>query len=178
MMAHLQALAHGRLLPCDETNTRPAPGAFVTALNRDLRGRFGNNQYATLFYGEFDSQSGILRYVNAGHCPPILISAAGEATKLTEGDLPVGLFPQIRYQELRITLSKGCALVVYTDGVTDALNSQGEEFGEERLLSCCTSLPKGANAEAICMLLSKRVVEWSAGVKQFDDTTVLVLSVE
>jgi serine phosphatase RsbU (regulator of sigma subunit) len=178
MMAHLQALAHGRLLPLGENNARPTPDAFVTVLNRDLKGRFGNNRYATMFYGEFDSQSNVLRYVNAGHCPPILISEAGEATKLTAGDLPVGLFPQVRYQELRVTLSKGCVLVVYTDGLTDALNSEGEEFGEERLMNCCASLPKGVNAEDICMLLSRTVVEWAAGVEQFDDTTILVLSVE
>jgi serine phosphatase RsbU (regulator of sigma subunit) len=178
MMAHLQALAHGRLIPLDENNMRPAPDTFVTALNRELRGRFGNNRYATMFYGEFDSQSKVLRYINAAHPPPILISEAGEATKLTAGDLPVGLFPEIRYQELQVTLSKGFALVVYTDGVTDALNSRGEEFGEERLMSCCTSLPKGANAETICTLVSKAVVEWAAGVEQFDDTTILVLSVE
>jgi sigma-B regulation protein RsbU (phosphoserine phosphatase) len=177
MMAHLQALAHGRLLPLDGNNTRPAPDAFVNVLNRDLRGRFGNNRYATMFYGEFDSQSEVLRYINAGHCPPILISEAGKATKLTAGDLPVGLFPEIQYQELRVTLSKGCAVVVYTDGVTDALNSQGEEFGEERLMNCCTSLPKGSDAEAICTLLSGAVVKWAAGVEQFDDTTILVLSV-
>jgi serine phosphatase RsbU (regulator of sigma subunit) len=177
MMAHMQALAHGRLLPSDENNTRPAPDAFVTGLNRDLRGRFGNNRYATMFYGEFDSKSDVLRYINAGHCPPILIPEPGKAMKLTAGDLPIGLFPEIRYQELRVTLPKGCALVVYTDGVTDALNSQGEEFGEVRLLSYCNSLPRGASAESICMLLSKAVVEWAAGVEQFDDTTILVLSV-
>jgi serine phosphatase RsbU (regulator of sigma subunit) len=177
MMAHLQALAHGRLLPINGNHARPALDAFVTALNRDLQGRFGNNRYATMFYGEFDSQSEVLRYINAGHCPPILVPATGEATKLTGGDLPVGLFPEIRYQELQVTLSKGCALVVYTDGMTDALNSQGEDFGEERLMNCCNSLPKGANAEAICTLLSNRVVEWAAGSEQFDDTTILVLSV-
>jgi sigma-B regulation protein RsbU (phosphoserine phosphatase) len=178
MMAHLQALAHGRLLPLDGNNTRPTPDAFVTALNRDLRGRFGNNRYVTMFYGEFDSGSKLLRYVNAGHCPPILISESGEATKLTGGDLPVGLFAEIRYQELRLSLSKGSTLVVYTDGVTDALNSKGEEFGEERLMSCCRALPKGANAKAISRLLSAAVVEWAADVEQFDDTTILVLSVE
>ncbi|HEX4163851.1 MAG TPA: SpoIIE family protein phosphatase [Bryobacteraceae bacterium] len=178
MMAHLQALAHGRLLPLDQTNARPAPDAFVTALNRDLRGRFGNNRYATMFYGEFDSRSKILRYVNAGHSPPILISEMGEPAMLSEGDLPVGLFPELQYQELRVTLSQGSALVVYTDGVTDALNLQGEEFGEERLLTCLTSLSKGANAEAICTLLSSQVSKWSAGAEQFDDTTVLVLSVD
>jgi len=178
MMAQLQALAHGRLLPLNESRARPRPDAFMTALNGDLQGRFGNNRYATMFYGEFDSESKVLRYINAGHCPPLLISEAGEVTKLTGGDLPVGLFPEIRYQELQVVLSNGSAVVVYTDGVTDALNSQGEEFGEQRLLSCCSSLPKGAKAETICMLLSKRVADWAAGVVQFDDTTILVLSAE
>jgi len=124
MMANLQAVAHGRLL--GGSNGRPAPDKFVTALNRDIRGRFGDNRYATMFYGEFDSHSGILRYVSAGHCPPIFISEAGEATILPEGDLPVGLFADAAYQEHRVTVSRGCAIVVYTDGVTDALNSHGE----------------------------------------------------
>jgi sigma-B regulation protein RsbU (phosphoserine phosphatase) len=178
MMAYLQALAHGRLLPLEEPKARPAPDTFVTALNRDLRGRFGNNRYATMFYGEFDSHTKVLRYINAGHCPPILISEAGETRKLPEGDMPVGLFPEIRYHELRVTLSEGCAVVVYTDGMTDALNSQGEEFGEGRLMTFCSSLPKGTNAEAICTLLASEVSQWSAGVEQFDDTTVLVLSLD
>jgi sigma-B regulation protein RsbU (phosphoserine phosphatase) len=178
MMAHLQAVAHGRLLTLDERDRRPSPDAFVTALNRDLRGRFGDHRYATMFYGEFDSANKVLRYINAGHCPPVLISETGEATTLREGDVPVGLFPGIEYQERQVTLTSGSWLVVYSDGVTDALNSHGEEFGEERIISCCTSLPKGASAEEICMLLSGSVVEWAAGVEQFDDTTILVLAVE
>jgi serine phosphatase RsbU (regulator of sigma subunit) len=176
MMANLQAVAHGRLL--GGTNGRPAPDAFVTALNRDIRGRFGDNRYATMFYGEFDSHSGILRYVSAGHCSPIFISEAGKATTLLEGDLPVGLFPDVAYQEHRVILSRGCAIVVYTDGVTDALNSHGESFGEERIRRCLRSLPKGANAETICAQLAGKVNEWAAGVEQFDDTTILVLSVD
>jgi serine phosphatase RsbU (regulator of sigma subunit) len=178
MMSHLQALAHGRLLPLDGSNARPAPDAFVNALNRDFGGRFGNNRYLTMFYGEFDCRSKVLRYINAGHCPPILISETGEATKLTEGDVPVGLLPEVRYQELQLSLSKGSTLVVYTDGVTDALNAQGEDFGEQRLIGYCNSLPKGANAETIGKLLSQRVADWATGVEQFDDTTILVLSVE
>ena len=177
MMSHLQALAHGRLLSVDETRTQPPPATFIRGLNRDLRGRFGNNRYATMFYGEFDSRSKVLRYINAGHMPPILISEAGEAKKLEGGDLPVGLFPEAKYQEIQLDLSQGGAIVVYTDGVTDALNSQGEDFGEARLMRCCSSLPEGAGAEAIGKLISKTVVEWTAGAEQFDDTTVLVLSV-
>jgi sigma-B regulation protein RsbU (phosphoserine phosphatase) len=178
MMAHLQALVHGRLLALDPAKERPDPGAFVTALNRDLLGRFGNSRYATMFYGEFDSRTMLLRYINAGHCLPLLISERGEATELPGGDVPIGLFPEVKYQEHYVTLEKGCTVVVYTDGVTDAMNSQGEAFGEERLMSCCASLPKGANAKEICMLLSNKVAEWSAGVEQFDDMTILVLTVD
>ena len=177
MMSHLQALAHGRLLSADETRAQPPPATFVRGLNRDLRGRFGNSRYATMFYGEFDSRSKVLRYINAGHTPPILISEAGEAKKLEKGDLPMGLFAQAQYQELQLDLSKGGTVVVYTDGVTDALNAQGEDFGEARLIGCCNSLPEGAGAEAIGTLIAKSVVEWTAGVEQFDDTTILVLSV-
>jgi serine phosphatase RsbU (regulator of sigma subunit) len=142
MMAHLQALARGRLLPTDEIMTRPAPGAFVTALNREFQCRFGNNRYVTMFYGQFDCDTKVLRYLSAGHSPPILIYPTRVPTKISAGDLPVGLFPDIRYQELQIALPIGAAILLYTDGVTDALNSRGDEFGEERLISCCASLPK------------------------------------
>lgn len=101
MMAHLQAVAHGRLL-FDNANVRPAPDVFVAALNRDISGRFGDNRYATLFYGEFDSQTQILRYVSAGHTPPIFISAEGEVTRLSDGDLPVGMYPDATFQERRV----------------------------------------------------------------------------
>jgi serine phosphatase RsbU (regulator of sigma subunit) len=177
MMSHLQALAHGRLLSIDETRTQPPPATFVSGLNRDLQGRFGNNRYATMFYGEFDSRTKVLKYINGGHSPPILISESGEAKKLIEGDLPVGLFHQATYQELQLDLSKGGAVIVYTDGVTDALNSEGEDFGEARLISCCDLLPEETGAEAIGRLIYKAVSEWTAGVEQFDDTTILVLSV-
>ena len=102
MMANLQAVAHGRLLLFDNANVRPAPDAFVAALNRDMSGRFGDKRYATLFYGEFDSQTQILRYVNAGHPPPPLISAEGEVTRLSDGDPPVGMFPDATFQERRV----------------------------------------------------------------------------
>ena len=178
MMAHLQAVAHGRMLTLDQPRTRPSPSAFAAMLNRDLCGRFGDNRYATMFYGEYDSTSGLLRYVNAGHCRPILISAAGEVTALPGGDLPIGLFIDTTYRELQLTVSRGCAIVVYSDGVVDALNSKGEEFGEERLADYCRSLPMGATAQEICASLSLRIAKWSAGVEQFDDTTILVLKVD
>jgi len=178
MMANLQAVAHGRLLLFDNVNVRPAPDAFVAALNRDISGRFGDNRYATLFYGEFDSQTHILRYVNAGHTPPILVSAEGEVTRLSGGDLPVGMFPDTTFQERRVMVPGGCSIVVYTDGVSDALNSEGEEFGEERIMRCLTSLARPMDAEGICKHLAGKVAEWATGAERFDDTTILALAVD
>jgi serine phosphatase RsbU (regulator of sigma subunit) len=178
MMANLQAVAHGRLLLFDDANSRPAPDAFVAGLNRDISGRFGDNRYATLFYGEFDSRTQILRYVNAGHTPPILISAEGEVTRLSDGDLPVGMFPDATFQERRVRVPEGWSIVIYTDGVSDALNSDGEEFGEERIMSCLTSLPRSIDAEGICKHLAGKVAEWAVGAERFDDTTIVALSVD
>ena len=177
MMANLQAVAHGRLLLLDESNVRPGPAAFVAALNRDISGRFGENRYATLFYGEFNSETQILRYVNAGHTPPIFISAEGEVTRLSAGDLPVGMFPDATFQERQVTVAAGCSIVTYTDGVSEALNSEGEEFGEERILHCLTSLPTPVDAEGICKRLAEKVAEWG-GADRFDDTTILALTVD
>jgi serine phosphatase RsbU (regulator of sigma subunit) len=177
MMAHLQAVAHGRMLAPNQPTARPSPSSFAALLNHDLCGRFGDNRYATMFYGEYDSCSGLLRYVNAGHCRPIFISETGEVTALLNGDLPIGLFADALYQEFQLTVSKGCTVVVYSDGLIDALNSNGEEFGEERLVDRCRSLPKRATAQEICAHLSQYLAEWSAGVEQFDDTTILVLTV-
>lgn len=97
---------------------------------------------------------------------------------LRDGDLPIGLFPETTYRELRITLSNSSAIVVYSDGLIDALNSKDEEFGEDRLVSCCKLLPQGTSSESICTSLSHHVAEWSAGAEQFDDITILVLAVD
>jgi serine phosphatase RsbU (regulator of sigma subunit) len=176
MMAHLQAVAHGRMLI--QPSARPSPSDFASTLNRDIVGRFGDNRYATMFYGEYDSGNGLLRYINAGHSRPLFISAAGEVTPLPNGDLPIGLFPESAYEEFEISLFGSCAIVVYSDGLIDALNSRGEEFGEERLLDYCKSLPRGATAREICASISQHVSKWSAGVEQFDDITILVLTAD
>jgi serine phosphatase RsbU (regulator of sigma subunit) len=178
MMAHLQAVARGRMLTLDQPGERPSPPAFAAMLNRDLCGRFGDNRYATMFYGEYPPGSGLLRYINPGHCRPIFISETGEVTALPDGDLPIGLFIETTYQELQLTVSKGCAIVVYSDGLVDALNSSGEELGEESLMEYCRSLPKGATAHEICAHLFQCIAEWSAAVEQFDDTTILVPRVD
>jgi Stage II sporulation protein E (SpoIIE) len=107
--------------------------------------------------------------------PPIFISAEGEATRLPDGDVPVGLFTDATFQEHRVRVPRGSSIVVYTDGVSDALNSEGEEFGEERIMRCLTSLPRPINAEGICKHLAGKVAEWAGGADRSDDSTILAL---
>jgi serine phosphatase RsbU (regulator of sigma subunit) len=178
MMAHMQGLLDGRLLLPNHDKSRPSPAEFIQTLNSDLHGRFGDNRYATLFYGQYDCRTGIMRYINAGHCPPILISPSREAITISQGDVPVGLFSDVRYQEFEVALPSNSSLLVYTDGVTDALDCDGEAFGDSRLLVACRALPSGVNASTIIASIAGRVVEWSNGVDQVDDITLMALTVE
>ena len=100
LMTHLQAIARGRMLGRDELGALPSPVEVVAVVNEDLRGRFGDHRYATMIYGDFDSRTGVLRYVNAGHCRPIVIADNGDVTTLPDGDFPnrlsLAAVPRIR----------------------------------------------------------------------------------
>lgn len=75
-------------------------------------------------------------------------------------------------------MPRGGSIVVYPDGVSDALNSDREEFGKERIMRCLSSLPRPIDAEGICKHLAEEVAEWAVGANQVDDTTILALSVD
>ena len=107
----------------------------------------------------------------------MFISAEGGVTRLSDSDLPVGMFPDAKFQERRIVVPGGCSIVVCTDGVADALNSEGEEFGEVGIMRCLASLPRPIDAEGICKHLAGKVADWAAEADRFDDTTILALSV-
>src|ERR1700753_1004860 len=112
MLAHLQALVHGRLMNQDDSTDRMEPARFVAALNRDFCGRFGEDRYFTMFYGECDFRTGRFRYINAGHCPAILVPPAGEVQLLEGGNLPVGILPEATYQAREVNLPQGSSIVV------------------------------------------------------------------
>ncbi len=163
MMANLQALARARL-------SAAPPAEFVRHLNQQLAGKFGDNRYATLFWGEYNTNTAILTYVNAGNPAPILIHSQGEIERLNADGFPVGMFANAGYADKTVSLFRGSRLVIFTDGLTDAQNAAEEEFGEDRLIERCRS---AADANG----LIEAVAEWSAGTEPFDDTTVIVLDV-
>jgi len=149
-------------------------------MNRFLYGSTGANKYATFFYAQVEERDRRLRWVNAGHNPPYLVRSANgtvEIRELSEGGTVLGLFPEVEYQEADVDLCSGDLLVAFTDGVTEALNSDGEEFGEERLKALlCESV--GTSAEEVSSRLAARMREWVGGAEQHDDLTFVAVVVK
>jgi serine phosphatase RsbU (regulator of sigma subunit) len=176
MMANLQAVARAHVGARSDSSAAHA-AQFVDKLNQELVGRFGNNRYASLFWAEYDAQARLLRYVNAGHPPPILIHSTGEIERLEPDGVPIGMFSNARYTSSQVQMTAGSRLILFTDGITDAQTSSGEEFGDTRVIDCCRSIPGELDAEGVVERLMQAVAEWSVDAEQFDDTTVVVVAV-
>jgi serine phosphatase RsbU (regulator of sigma subunit) len=176
MMANLQAMARAYTARRPDGGT-VRPAEFVETLNDQLAGRFGDSRYATLFWAEYNSETQLLTYVNAGHCLPILIHPGGNFERLNSGGFPIGMFRNSRYSVSEVRMDPGNRLIIFTDGVTDALNSAGEQFGEERLISCCRDVPARADATATVDTVMQATAEWGAESEPFDDTTVVVIAI-
>jgi serine phosphatase RsbU (regulator of sigma subunit) len=176
MMANLQAVARAHF--GDKIDGPAAPPAhFVEVLNQQLAGRFGDNRYATLFWAEYDAHANVLTYINAGHPSPILRYSTGEIERLNSVGVPIGMFAKTRYAATTLQMRPGSQLVIFTDGVTDAENAAEEDFGDERLIECCSTIAAGMDAKDVADRLMQAVAEWSGGRERFDDTTVVVLRV-
>ena len=176
MMANLQAVAHANVKAFPDGSAQP-PTLFVERLNEAFVGRFGNNRYATLFWAEYDSQTRIFKYVNAGHEPPILIRPTGEVERLETSGFPIGMFERVDYASSELQVEVGSHIVIFTDGLADAQAPSGEEFGAERVIDCCRGLEGGLSAAQLVERLMQAAASWSAGAEHFDDTTVVVVAV-
>ena len=109
-------------------------GGFMTRLNKATCAKCPSNRFITFFFCVLDPASGLLRFANAGHNPPILVRASGEAQMLEGGGPVLGILSIAPYSEMTAQLEPGDILLVYSDGVTEATNSNYDEFGEERVI--------------------------------------------
>jgi serine phosphatase RsbU (regulator of sigma subunit) len=149
-----------------------SPSQTIRIVNRGLTRRAVEAKYATLFHATL-SATGVLTYCNAGHNPPILFGTSG-LRRLQSGSMPVGFFESAPYDDETQRLDPGDVLVVYSDGVTEALDVDGQEFGEERLVEL---LQQHHHEEATAILdrIIERVQTFSRGVSQHDDVTAMVV---
>src|ERR1700730_51050 len=132
------------------------------------------NQFVTAFYGILDAANRTLSYSNAGHNPPLLIDADGKTSFIERGGLPLGMFKDTRYHEYYLSLEPGALLLLYTDGVTEALNPEGEEFGRDRLTEAVKA-NYSLSARELIASLQKEVFKWTDGVGATDDVTFFVV---
>jgi len=150
----------------------------VHGLNRyACANSLGGLRFTTAFFGELDLASRTMRYICAGHNPPVLRRAAGVLERLEAGGLPLGVMASARFEQGVVTLDSGDLLVVFTDGVTEAENERQEEYGEPRLLEVVRGLGAGSAAEGLKIVISA-VDTFVGRTRQHDDITALVMRVK
>ena len=149
-----------------------SPAALLAHINRTLIRRAIQSRFVTVMYGVLGAD-GRLTYSNAGHNPPILVGRNG-VRRFETGGLILGLFPHATYEEETVQLEDGDTLVVFSDGVTEALNEAGDEFGEERLLECVGE-HLGCATDVLLDRILATVRNFAASATQNDDVTALVL---
>ena len=130
-------------------------------------------RFTTALIAEYHLSTRRMRYVNAGHNPPILRRADGSLEKLETGGLPLGIEAETLFETGSIQLEPGDALILYTDGVVEAFNATGEEFGNARWLAAIRALPE-VTAEKTLQLLMQNVDGFVGATRQSDDITCLV----
>ncbi len=149
-----------------------SPAEVVKRLNRGMSKTCPGNRFVTLFYCVIDPAGGDLVYSNAGHNPPLLVRASGTVEQLATGGPVLGILGIMPYSEARSRMCLNDVLVMYSDGVTEATNAEGEEFGEDRLLEVVRR--SGKDAQAIVDAVDAAVREFTAGQPAADDITVVV----
>jgi sigma-B regulation protein RsbU (phosphoserine phosphatase) len=152
-------------------------GEFVSAINALLHRDGDRTSYATLFYGVYDDETRVLEYVNAGH-PPALVVRARDGSAIPLGAVcpPAGMFHAVDAVPKRIELEPGDWLVVYSDGASEAVNANGDEFGCQGLIDLVVRL-ESESAQGLCDGVLEALAEHQAGARQRDDITLLAARV-
>jgi sigma-B regulation protein RsbU (phosphoserine phosphatase) len=174
LMSVVQASLRGQLL---QGRRHESLAEVVTRLNRQICASISPGRFVTCFCLELNYRDGTLHFVNAGHSPPLLVSKDNTVMsfrKLDIGGPVLGLFSDAIFSEGTVQLASGDVLVAYTDGVSEAMNTQEEEFSDERLCDVLKEL-QGASGKEILKEILSRVSDWSKGAPQHDDLTAVVM---
>jgi serine phosphatase RsbU (regulator of sigma subunit) len=155
-----------------EAEVHDEPATVVTRVNRGLCRRAVEARFVTAFYAQLGAD-GQLKYCNAGHNPPFLLSA-GTVTRLDAGGCVLGLFDAAQYESGDGSMTPGDALVLFSDGVTEAVNAAGDELGDERLEACLVAA-RGLSPVEMIAAIEREVAAFSGSAPARDDVTVMVL---
>ncbi len=161
-----------------ESEHNQAADQVIQKVNKAIFRDSPPDKFITMFYAELDPDSGTITCVNAGHNPPYVIDASGENLEmLTDGGVMLGVLPEMFYQSKTLKLEKGQTLTIFSDGITEARNADGEFYEEERFEKW---LKENANLSAKEMLekLMATVLEFQGNAPQFDDITAIMIKAD
>jgi phosphoserine phosphatase RsbU/P len=167
LMANLQANLRSQYAIARDDLPR-----LLESVNRLFYENTTDESYATMFFGVYDDSSRSLRFANCGQVPPVILRSDGRIQRLTSTTTVLGLFLKWESATDEEKLNPGDLLVIYTDGVTEAPNSEGEEFGEARLVELIRK-NRGLPVNEVLAAIQEGVQEFSPG-PQADDITLIV----
>jgi sigma-B regulation protein RsbU (phosphoserine phosphatase) len=173
LMTTLRAYLHGQTM-----NGATDPEQIVASLNRLVCESFSPNRYATFFYAHYDSSARALLYVNAGHNPPFVFRTGTrpEILRLHPGGPVVGFTPDCAYSADRVALERGDLIVAFTDGISEAMDADGDQWGEERLAQAIAG-SRGLSARELVDRIVGEADQFAGGTAQHDDMTLVALRV-
>ncbi len=188
LMANLQALLRSRAHLGGDTL-----GSVVADMNRMMCSSTNESRYATFFYGVYDDRDRTMTYVNAGNHPPMLLRngasgqstvacdvlqtvSASQITRLESSGSPLGMFPDMFYRQETVYMNPGELLLVFTDGIIEAMNASDEEFGEFRLANLA-SAHRHLPPSALIDVISAQIGAFVGQRTQHDDQTLIVAQV-
>ena len=151
------------------------PASVLDTVNRQVHASCLADRFATLFYGVFDAATRTLCYANGGHIPPLVVRRDGSVVWLATAGLPLGLFPDSAYEEGTLQLHPGDTVIAYTDGVIEAENQSGEEWGVDGIRRAAVE-SKAKDANDLVDAIFTSLDEFSRG-RQTDDATIIAVRV-
>jgi len=168
LMSHFQAMLRG-LAEAD----RPL-SQLVGRLNDNLSPTLASNQFISFFVSELEPETGVLRYVNAGHNPPMKLDPGGRVERLEGGGPVLGIMPGVSYSAHETRFAPGDSLLIYSDGATESINPAEEEFGDSRLMEGLKRVASLDSETALDRLVEGILTFCSTAPRHDDITLVLV----
>jgi phosphoserine phosphatase RsbU/P len=171
LVAQIQAMLHS------EIGNRNDLPKILYNINKHVAETTSPEKYATLFFGQYNPNTGEFIYVNAGHNYPILVKSDGSHVLLKKGGMLIGAFAGVEYEKDSITLDKDDLLLLYTDGLSEAMNSADEEFGDQRIIDYLVK-QRSCGADDIINGVMAEVQAFDSSSPPRDDTTLIALKVK
>lgn len=168
LMSSLHAAMHA------QTRAHQTLVETITAVNKYLAETIPANRFVTLFCADLDQLTGTLTFINAGHNPPLIAHASGTMEQLAAGGIPLGITPDAFFREGHTQLQPGDVLVIYSDGVSETQNAQGEEFGVARLYDT-VARNLDASAAGIRDRIESALTKFAQGTDSVDDLTLVIV---